>query len=329
VRLEIQQGQRSGVLVAEVADVSFAFGEREIVRNFSTSILRGDKIGVIGPNGAGKTTLLRLLLGQLAPQAGDVKLGTNLQVAYFDQQRLQLDEDLSVQENVGDGSDTVGGGEQRQHVIGYLQNFLFTPERARTPVKFLSGGERNRVLLAKLFAKPANLIVLDEPTNDLDAETLEMLEARLVEYEGTVLLVSHDREFLNNVVGSTIVFEPQGVREYIGGYDDWVRQREAREDRAAQEQPQRSDDRRQPTPASAVAKDGKRKLKFKEQQELAAIPSLIEQLEQGIAGMHEQMGQPAFYQQPSDAIVEAQQQLKEIEAQLAAAYQRWQELEEF
>src|SRR5207302_5722658 len=188
----------------------------------------GDKIGIIGPNGAGKTTLLRLLLGQLQPQAGTVRLGTNLQIAYFDQLRQQLIDDASVQDNVADGYDTVRIGGSSRHVIGYLRDFLFSPERARLPVRFLSGGERNRLLLAKLFAKPANVIVLDEPTNDLDAETLELLEERLVQFDGTVLVVSHDRTFLNNVVTSTIVFEGDGVREYVGGYDDWLRQCAAR-----------------------------------------------------------------------------------------------------
>ncbi len=331
VQLEIQQGQRSGVMVAEAENVSFAYGELEIVRDFSTTILRGDKIGVIGPNGAGKTTLLRLLLGQLAPRTGGVRLGTNLQIAYFDQQRQQLDEDLTVQENVGDGYDMVGGGEQRQHVIGYLQSFLFTPERARTPVRFLSGGERNRVLLAKRFAKEANVIVLDEPTNDLDTETLEMLETRLVEYGGTLLLVSHDREFLNNVVGSTIVFEDGGVREYVGGYDDWVRQRggpAAGDD----EREVRSEEQGTRGAAPGVRDEqrpdnGKRKLKYKEQQELAALPALIEKLEAEIAVLHEQMARPEFYQQPGDDIAKAQEELKELESRLEAAYARWEELD--
>ena len=223
--MRIDEGTRSGQLVAEVQRISFAYGEREIVRDFSTTILRGDKVGLMGPNGAGKTTLLRLILGQLPPQQGHVRLGTNLQIAYFDQLREQLKDELTVQDNVSDGSDTVHVGRKPQHVIGYLEDFLFSPERARTPVRFLSGGERNRVLLAKLFAKPANVIVLDEPTNDLDAETVELLEDRLVEYRGTLLLISHDREFLNNVVTSTIVFESAGVKEYVGGYDDWLRQR--------------------------------------------------------------------------------------------------------
>ena len=212
-------------LVAAVDGISFAYGERTIVRDFSTTIMRGDKIGIIGPNGAGKTTLLRLLLGQLAPQAGSVRLGTNLQVAYFDQLREQLDEDATVQDNLGAGGETLSINGSSRHVLGYLQDFLFTPERARTPVRFLSGGERNRLLLARLFSKPANVIVLDEPTNDLDTETLELLEERLVEFAGTLLLVSHDRAFLNNVVTSTIVFEAGEVREYVGGYDDWLRQR--------------------------------------------------------------------------------------------------------
>src|SRR5262249_12627171 len=202
--------------------VGFAYGDKQVIRGFSTNIMRGDKIGIVGPNGVGKTTLLRVLLGQLPPQSGSVRLGTNLQLAYFDQLRQQLNEESSVQDNVGDGYESVEINGRPRHVIGYLQDFLFSPERARTPVKFLSGGERNRVLLAKLFAKPANVIVLDEPTNDLDSETLELLEELLVQFSGTVLLVSHDREFLNNVVGSTIVFEGGNVKEYVRGYDDWL-----------------------------------------------------------------------------------------------------------
>ena len=216
------------MLVAQVEHLSFAYGDRPIVRDFSTMIMRGDKIGIIGPNGAGKTTLLRILLGQLPPQSGKVRLGSNLQIAYFDQRREQLDDERTVAENVADGYDTVPGGGAPRHIIGYLQDFLFSPERARTPVRFLSGGERNRVLLARLFAKPANVIVLDEPTNDLDTETLELLEERLVQFEGTVLLVSHDRAFLNNIVTSTIVFEDGDAREYVGGYDDWLRQRSSK-----------------------------------------------------------------------------------------------------
>ncbi len=233
VKLEIQEAERSGALVAAVEGVSFLRGERPIIRDLSTSVMRGDRIGIVGPNGSGKTTLLRLLLGELAPATGSVRLGTNLRIAFFDQLRDQLDDEKTVADNVADGYETVQIGGQPRHVVGYLQDFLFTPDRTRTLVKFLSGGERNRVLLARLFAKPANLIVLDEPTNDLDAETLEMLEERLVDFAGTVLVVSHDRSFLDNVVTSTLVFEPTGqggafaVKEYVGGYTDWVRQRPA------------------------------------------------------------------------------------------------------
>jgi ATP-binding cassette subfamily F protein uup len=335
VKLEIQQAQRGGVLVAEAKGLSFSYGGRPIVRDFSTTILRGDKIGVIGPNGAGKTTLLRLLLGQLPPQEGSLRLGTNLQIAYFDQLRQQLDEDRTVQDNVGDGYESVAIGGKPQHVLGYLQNFLFSPERARTLVRFLSGGERNRVLLAKLFAKPANVIVLDEPTNDLDTETLELLESRLVQFEGTVLLVSHDREFLNNVVTSTIAFEPDGVREYVGGYDDWLRQRRDPQEAAAEKDRSKGPRAAQvaektvepPSPA-AGGRAGKRRLKFKEQQELAALPDQIERLEADIAALHGTLAQPDFYRQPGEQIAAAKTQLSELETQLAAAYHRWEELSE-
>lgn len=332
VQLAIQEGQRSGALVAEVERISFAYGERQIVKDFSTSVMRGDKIGVIGPNGAGKTTLLRMLLGQLKPQQGKVRLGTNLQLAYFDQLREQLNDEASVQENVGDGYDTVQVGGKPRHVVGYLQDFLFNPERARTPVRFLSGGERNRVLLAKLFAKPANILVLDEPTNDLDTETLELLEERLIQFEGTVLLVSHDRAFLNNVVTSTIVFDQGDVKEYVGGYDDWLRQRPPRKTEKA-EVP-----RRAVQPAAATKSDSastpqtttakKRKLSFKENQELQTLPATIERLEADISTLHQEMAEPRFYQQPGDQIAESQSRLKQVETQLATAYARWEELEQ-
>ena len=319
VQMEIQEGARSGQLVASVERVSFAFGERTILRDFSTTIFRGDKIGIIGPNGAGKTTLLRLLLGQLPPQSGQVRLGTNLQVAYFDQLRRQLDEEATVEANIADGNSNVIIGGQPRHVLGYLQDFLFTPERARTPVKFLSGGERNRILLAKLFAKPANVIVLDEPTNDLDAETLELLEDRLVQFGGTVLLVSHDREFLNNVVSSSLVFEQGTVREYVGGYDDWLRQR------PAVEQPPVT--AAAPKPAQPPQKP-KPRLSFKQQQELAALPGRIEQLERQIADLHMAMSQAEFYQQPGQQIAAAQSRLKNLEEELTLAYQRFEEIEQ-
>jgi ATP-binding cassette subfamily F protein uup len=326
VQLAIQEGERSGMLVAEVKDVSFSYGERPIVRDFSTSIMRGEKVGIIGPNGAGKTTLLRILLGQLQPQAGSVRLGTNLQIAYFDQLRQQLNDDASVQDNVADGYDTVQVGGSPRHVIGYLRDFLFSPERARLSVKFLSGGERNRLLLAKLFTKPANVIVLDEPTNDLDTETLELLEDRLVNFEGTVLLVSHDRAFLNNVVTSTIVFEEQGVREYFGGYDDWVRQRKSMAAPRSNEGPIV---RTPSKSASGPLSETKRKLTFKERKELEGLPGKIEQYDADIAALHLEMSEPKFYQQPGTQIAAEQARLKQLEEQLAAAYQRWEELEQF
>ena len=322
VRLQIQSGQRSGNLVAEVTNLSFSYGTHAIVQDFSTLIMRGDKVGIVGPNGAGKTTLLRLLLGQLKPQSGTVRLGTNQQIAYFDQLRQQLDETASVKDNVGDGYETIQIGGKSQHIIGYLQNFLFTPERARTEVRFLSGGERNRILLAKLFAKPANIIVLDEPTNDLDTETLELLEERLVEFVGTVLLVSHDREFLNNVVTSTIVFEASGLKEYVGGYDDWLRQ--SQQQRAStQATPVKPKERR---PAKSHP-NRKRRLTFKEKQELASIPSTIEQLEAAVSELHQRMAQADFYQQAGDVIAAENAKLAELDQQLSAAYQRWEELE--
>ncbi len=326
VQMAIQEAERSGMLVAEVKDVSFSYGERSIVRDFSTSIMRGDKVGIIGPNGAGKTTLLRILLGQLQPQSGSVRLGTNLQIAYFDQLRQQLNDEASVQDNVADGYDTVRVGDASRHVIGYLQDFLFTPERSRLPVKFLSGGERNRLLLAKLFTKPANVIVLDEPTNDLDTETLELLEDRLVNFAGTVLLVSHDRAFLNNVVTSTIVFEEQGVREYFGGYDDWVRQRKP----MAEPQSRERSVVRTPSKSDSQARgEAKRKLTFKERKELERLPQAIEQFDAQIAALHREMAEPQFYQQSGAQIAAEQARLKQLEEQLAVAYRRWEELEQF
>ena len=335
VRLRIQEGLRSGNLVAEVKEISFTYGKHPIVRDFSCMIMRGDKIGVIGPNGVGKTTLLKIVLGKLAPQHGSVRLGTNLQVAYFDQLRQQLDENLTIEDNVGEGYDSVGADGHKRHVIGYLQDFLFTPERARTPVRFLSGGERNRVLLAKLFAKPANVIVLDEPTNDLDTETLELLESRLVEFAGTVLLVSHDRAFLNNVVTSTIVFELNTVKEYVGGYDDWRRQRpdEASKGRGpVASSSLRNSIKAKPGNDTGDSKigetSGKRKLKYKEQQELESLPITIEQLESAISELHETMARADFYKQSGELISKAQSDLADLESQLAIAFSRWEELDQ-
>jgi ABC transport system ATP-binding/permease protein len=324
-KLGIQLAQRSGALVANADGIAFAYGEQEIVQDFSTTIMRGDKVGLIGANGVGKTTLLRLLLGQLSPQAGTVRLGTNLQIAYFDQLREQLDEETTVQENLGAGGEMLSINGRSRHVLGYLQDFLFTPERARTPVRFLSGGERNRLLLARLFSRPANILVLDEPTNDLDTETLELLEERLVEFGGTLLLVSHDREFLNNVVSSSIVFEAGAVREYVGGYDDWLRQRPlAAADSdgktpAANKHPLSSSDQPQPR---------KRRLAYHEKRELESLPAKIETLDAEVAELHAKMGQSEFYKQLSSEIAREQAQLKDREQQLAAAYRRWEELEQ-
>jgi len=330
VRMELREGARSGQLVTQAENVSFAYGERAILRDFSTTIMRGDKVGIVGPNGAGKTTLLRVLLGELPPTGGRIRRGTNLDVAYFDQLRARLDDDETVQETVGDGSDSVWVGGKKLHVIGYLQNFLFTPERARTPVGSLSGGERNRVLLARLFARPANVVVLDEPTNDLDTETLELLEELLVEYRGTVLLVSHDRTFLNNVVTSTIVFEGDSVREYVGGYDDWVRQRAETGDRAA---PVAS--RRPAPPAGAKARPpseraeaaSPRRLTYGERLELEALPAAIEALESQIAARHASMSAPEYFKRPGDEIAREAAALRDLEERLAQTYRRWEELE--
>ncbi|MGX2040322.1 ATP-binding cassette domain-containing protein [Methylocaldum sp. MU1018] len=320
VNLLVQQAEKSGRLVAEAENVRFDYGGRPIVRDFSTTILRGDKVGIIGPNGCGKTTLLRLLLGELQPTSGRIRLGTNLQIAYFDQYRSQLDEEKSVIDNVAFGSDRVTINGRNVHVIGYLKDFLFSPERARQPVKSLSGGERNRLLLARLFTQPANLLVLDEPTNDLDADTLELLEELLTDYDGTVWVVSHDRAFLNNLVTSVLAFEGDGVvNDYVGGYDDWVRQRQTPS--AAAKPPAEK-----PIPPKP-AREKPRKLSFKEQRELETLPQHIETLEAEIASLNENMGRPEFYQQAKDAITQTQAKLAELQQALDAAYARWEDLE--
>ena len=317
-KIRLQESDRSGQLVTKVEGISYAYGDQRLIRNFSTQIMRGDKIGVIGANGCGKTTLLRLLLGELEPQAGSVKLGTNLQVAYFDQMRGQLDEEKTVAGNICNG-DTVTLNGKPRNVLGYLQDFLFAPDRARTPIKVLSGGERNRLLLAKLFTKPANLLVMDEPTNDLDVETLELLEELLAEYSGTLLLVSHDRAFLNNVVTSTIVFEGNGeVREYIGGYDDWVKQRRT--------QPEAR------TPAEAAEEKVREEkiraqLTAREKNELAKLPGRIEKLEAEQKEVFGKMGDPSYYQQPPGEIAALQNEAARIKLALEKAYRRWEELE--
>ena len=335
VNLLIQEAERSGTLVASLQGVTASRGERTILHNVTTTVTRGDRLGIIGPNGAGKTTLLRVLLGELPADAGRVRLGTNVQVAYFDQLRDQLDDTKTVADNIGDGYDTVKVGGQSRHVLGYLQDFLFTPERARTLVRFLSGGERNRVLLAKLFAKPANCIVLDEPTNDLDAETLELLEERLVDFAGTVLVVSHDRAFLDNVVTSTLVFEPRpgddghDVVEYAGGYSDWIRQRKAAA-KSADTKPAKASPQAVAgnATASTDAAARKRKLSFKEQQELAALPRLIETLETEMATLHAAMAAADYFRQAGDILARDKTKLDDLQARLDAAFVRWGTLEE-
>nr|MBA2626833.1 ATP-binding cassette domain-containing protein [Gemmatimonadales bacterium] len=323
-RLQLQDGERSGKLVVEAEDVTFSYGAAPVIAGFSTTIMRGDKVGIIGPNGSGKTTLLRLLLGELAPTQGTITLGTRLEVAYFDQLREQLDEDRSVQDNVADGSDHVTVNGNRRHVLGYLQDFLFSAERARTPVRVLSGGERNRLLLARLFTRSFNLLVMDEPTNDLDAETLELLEGLLVEFSGTLLLVSHDRAFLDDVVTSTLVLEGEGrIGEYVGGYEHWRRQAAARLERERKTT-------RQPAPRPAVSASpapARRKLSYKDKRELEALPSVIETLETEQKALHASLADPALYRDGS-SVIAARTRLDAIERELAEAFVRWEALSE-
>ena len=299
-----------------------------LVRDFDTVILRGDRIGLIGPNGSGKTTLLKLLLGQLKPDSGGIKIGTQLEVAYFDQYRAALREDWNAMENVGEGSDTVTINGRGKHVLGYLQDFLFTPERARAPITRLSGGERNRLLLAKLFAQPSNLLVMDEPTNDLDVETLELLEELLADYPGTLLLVSHDRDFLDNVVTSTLVMEGEGrVGEYIGGYSDWLRQRPepVATTRVVKPVPQVQPVATMPEPAATPT--ARRKLGYKETRELETLPARIEALEADIAERTARMNDAAYFQRDAAAVQADNESLAAAQLELDAAYGRWAELD--
>jgi ATP-binding cassette subfamily F protein uup len=320
VKMELQEAQRSGKLVIEAEDLMQSYDGKTLFSDFTTLIQRGDRIGVIGPNGCGKSTLLSILLGRNKPEQGEVTLGTNLEVAYFDQLRSQLDEEVSVVDNVGQGSDFVELGGSRKHIMGYLQDFLFTPERARTPVKALSGGERNRLLLAKLFTQPANLLVMDEPTNDLDAETLDLLEDLLMNYHGTLLLVSHDRAFLNNVATSTIVFDDDGqVREYVGGYDDWVQQRQLSKKTTTTKE--------KSTPKPVKSSGEKTSLTYQEQLDLEALPKQIEAMELKQAELHDKVSQADFYQQAADKVTAVQDQLTQLEEELELAYDRWQQLE--
>jgi ABC transport system ATP-binding/permease protein len=325
-RFGIGVGIQSGRLVVDVRRVSFCYGDQMIIRDLSTRIQRGDRVGIVGPNGSGKSTLLKLVLGELTPTSGDVVLGTRLQLAYFDQHRRILDPEKTVRENLSD-SDYVTVRGRSRHVIGYLKDFLFSPLRIDSPVQALSGGERNRLLLAKIFTQSANMLVLDEPTNDLDVDTLELLEELLAEYEGTLLLVSHDRTFLDNVVTSTLVFEGDGrFNEYAGGYDDWERYQRQIPDAAAQTR------KRAPAPSPSTRAEAKqegktRKLTYKEQRELEVLPGKIESLEEEQAGIQARMGDADFYRQASDEISAAVRRLEAVRQELEACYRRWQELE--
>jgi ABC transport system ATP-binding/permease protein len=333
VRLQIQADKRSGKLVIEAEKVGYAFGERPLIQNFSTTLQRGDKVGIVGPNGSGKTTLLRLLIGELTPQTGSVEHGTNLEIAYFDQLRAQLDENLSILENVAQGSETISVNGKPRNIYGYLEDFLFTRDRVQAPISALSGGERNRLLLARIFARPANLLVLDEPTNDLDLETLETLEDLLLDYSETLLLVSHDRAFLNNLVTSILVVDGNGqVNEYVGGYDDWQRQAQAEKGDAPALPAEKQ---RKPATQPEASPNAPRKLSYKEQRaleaqqkELAELPKRIESLEAEQHALAAAMTLPTFYQQDSAQIAQASNRLKELETELAQAYQRWEELEQ-
>src|SRR6202142_4046036 len=318
--MALNEARRSGKVVVEAQGIGHDYGGCAVISDFSTVIMRGDKIGVIGPNGAGKTTLLKILLGAMKPRTGAVRMGANLKVAYFDQHRAQLDDDKSIIDNVADGTEHITVNGRTRHIIGYLEDFLFPPERARMPVKVLSGGERNRALLAKLFTVPSNVLVMDEPTNDLDTDTLELLEELLIEYKGTVILVSHDREFLNNVVTSTIVFEGGGkVVEYVGGYDDWLRQRclqapDKKEKVAKLEKPRQQRER-------------PRIITFKEKKELESLPARIEALEEERNKLYGNLGDPAFYRQDGTRLTEIKTRIEVLEKDILLCYERWDVLE--
>ncbi len=329
VSMEVAAGQPTGKIVAELQHVSKAFGAKQVVRDFSATILRGDKVGLVGPNGAGKTTLLKLILGELAPDAGSVRAGSNLQVAYFDQMRTALDPDATLEDFISPGSEWIEIGRQRKHVKSYLGDFLFSPARSGSPVRSLSGGERNRLLLARLFARPANVLVLDEPTNDLDIDTLELLEELLQDYEGTVFLVSHDRAFLDNVVTSTIAFEGDGRwREYEGGVEDWLMQsRRSRElAQAAQPRPTTPPEPAKATPAPAPTQSARRKLGYKEQRELEALPQLIDALEKEQRDVQAELAEGKVYRDDPQRAAQLAARIDQLETELMSALERWEAL---
>lgn len=340
--ISLSSGESSGKLVAELDNVSYRFEEKTIVEQFSTRIIRGDRIGLVGANGAGKSTLLKLILGELEPQAGSIRRGTNLQIAYFDQLRDQLDLDKNAVDNIAQGREFIEIDGKNKHIFSYLSDFLFSGERARTPLRALSGGERNRVLLAKLFSKSANLLVLDEPTNDLDVETLELLEEILSEYSGTVLLVSHDRAFLNNLVSSVIAFEGAGqVLEYVGGYDDWLRQggrwtddsdttktKEIASKESSSNEPVRETTATATAEAAPRANSKSRKLSYKLQKEFDELPQRIEQLEAELDGLQQDANSPDFYSRAKGDVEKALSQLAQVQQQLEECFERWAELED-
>lgn len=336
-RMQLEQASQSGKLVADLRQVSFRIGERDIIQQLSTTVMRGDRIGLIGPNGSGKSTLLKLILGELEPTAGAIQRGTKLQVAYFDQLRAALDVNATAVDNVGGGRDFIDINGKSLHVISYLNNFLFESSRLRTPVWRLSGGEQNRLILAKLFSQPANLLVLDEPTNDLDMETLELLEELLCEFEGTVLLVSHDRSFVDNVVTSTLVFEGEGIiSEHVGGYSDWQAElsrtdktRESDKKSSPKKEAEKKETDKNEMDKKIVAQPEKNrvKLSYKLQRELEALPAQIEQLEVDIANLTEQTQQPSFFSQARSVTDAVLQQIAEKQAALDVCYERWAELD--
>lgn len=330
-KLALETAQTSGKRVVEAENISFSYGNNTLIKPFSVNIQRGDKIGIIGPNGVGKSTLLKLLLGQLEPTEGKLKQGTNLEIAYFDQLRGQLDLEKNVRDNLDQGSDNITVNGKSKHVISYLQDFLFSPQRIHSPVSSLSGGERNRLLLAKLFMKPANILVLDEPTNDLDMETLELLEELLLDFKGTLLLVSHDRSFLDNVVTSSIVFEGHGkLQEYVGGYQDWLNHKKALSSTATTNTSNNTSPKKSKhsEPTTTQQKQPAKKLSYKVQRELEQLPALIESLEEKIQSLHDSMASADFYKQTAEHITKAQDDLASSETELEAAYARWEALEQ-
>ena len=322
VKMEAHEAERSGTLVAKADNISFNYGDTQIISKFSTTILKGDRIGILGPNGSGKTTLLRILLGMLSPETGTIRLGASLQISYFDQLLEQLDENTTAIENVGNGTDTVTVNGKTRHIVGYLQDFLFSPDQARSLVSVLSGGERNRLMLARLFTLPSHHLVLDEPTNDLDVETLDLLEDLLMNYAGTILLVSHDRTLINNIVTSTLVFEGESVvKEYVGGYDDWLRQR------PQDAKPRKASFRKQDV-LLAQTPIARLRLGFKQQKELDALPDTIEWLEREQHDLFQGMGDPGFYKKDRADIVAANDRLEAVKKLLEDAYARWEKLEQ-